>query len=69
MDANKIEFMPQLGICWGLLAGSLLIATPVIFLKIKEHVDIEDDLKFSDASFNEVAPTILAGDRHDEKQP
>ncbi|OXV07173.1 hypothetical protein Egran_05063 [Elaphomyces granulatus] len=69
MDANNIEFIPQLGICWGLLAGSLLIASPVIFLKIKEHVNIEDDLKFSDASFNEVAPTVLAGDRHDEKQP
>jgi hypothetical protein len=67
LDANEVGFMPQLAICWGLLAGSLVIAAPVVFFKIREHVDIEEDLKFSDATFDEVAPTALIGD-HDEKR-
>lgn len=34
--------------------GSLVIATPVIFFKIKEHTDVEDDLRFSDETALEV---------------
>lgn len=57
MDALNTSFMRQFGACWGLLAGSLVVATPVVFFKIKEHVDIEEDLKFSDEIFAEVAPS------------
>jgi len=42
---------------WGLLAGSLLCALPVIWLKIKDTVPIEEDLKFSDETMADVAPT------------
>lgn len=47
--------MRQFAACWGVLAGSLLIAAPVVFFKIKDHVDIHEDLKFSDATFEETA--------------
>lgn len=46
---------------WGLLGGALLIASPVIWLKIKDTVTIEEDLKFSDETVEDVAPTeVLA---------
>jgi hypothetical protein len=56
MDALNAPFINEFASCWGLLAGSLVIASPVIFFKIKEHTDIEEDLKFSDEIFAEVAP-------------
>lgn len=43
--------------CWGLLAGSLIFALPLILTKIKDHVDLEEDLKFSDETVEDVAPT------------
>lgn len=54
MDAQKTPFMTEFASCWGLLVGSLFIASPVIFFKIKEHVDVEDDLEFSDEKRQDV---------------
>lgn len=42
--------------CWGLLAGGLIFALPLILTKIKDHVDIEEDLKFSDETLADVVP-------------
>ena len=39
---------------WALLAGSLLIAAPVILTKIKDTVPIEEDLRFSDETLEDV---------------
>ena len=50
--------MTQFAACWGVLTASLLIAAPVIFFKIKDTTSIDEDLKFSDATFEEVAPTM-----------
>jgi hypothetical protein len=41
---------------WGLVAGSLVIAAPVIFLRIQDTVSLEEDLKFSDETVEDVAP-------------
>lgn len=41
---------------WGLLGGSLVVAAPVIWLKIKDTITIEEDLKFSDETAEDVAP-------------
>lgn len=54
MDAQKAPFMTEFASCWGLLMGSLFIASPVVFFKIKEHVDVEDDLEFSDEKRQDV---------------
>ena len=40
--------------CWALLAGSLLIALPVMLLKIKDTVPVEEDLKFSDETIDDI---------------
>lgn len=42
---------------WALLAGSLIIAAPVVFTKIRQTIPLEDDLKFSDETAEEVAAT------------
>lgn len=46
--------MTEFATCWGLLGGSLLIASPVIFFKIKDHSSLEDDLKFSDETAGDI---------------
>ena len=51
--------MPFLASNWALLSGCLVVAAPVIFLKIKDNIDVEEDLKFSDETIEEVAPTEL----------
>ncbi|KAJ8200105.1 hypothetical protein LV164_008828, partial [Aspergillus fumigatus] len=40
------------------------IASPIIFFKIKDHVDVEEDLKFSDET-NEDVTGIAIEDRRD----
>ncbi|KAL9049163.1 MAG: hypothetical protein Q9162_007359 [Coniocarpon cinnabarinum] len=57
VDAAKIPYVNEFGSCWGLLIGGLLIAAPVIFTKVRTTVAIDEDLKFSDETFDEVAPT------------
>jgi hypothetical protein len=41
---------------WVLLAVSLVIAAPVMFWKIKDTVSLEEDLKFSDETMEDVVP-------------
>lgn len=65
--------MTELASCWGLLVGSLLIASPIIF-KIKEHSDVEEDLKFSDETRKDVgipmeeSPTPFSQKEHGEEK-
>ena len=56
VDGKNIPFMNELASNWGGLAGSLIIAAPVIFLKIKDHTSIEDDLKGTDETLADVLP-------------
>ena len=60
-DAAKIPYEREFFSCWGLLLASLLIALPVLFTKIQNTVDIEEDLKFSDETYDEVAPVDRPG--------
>lgn len=41
-------------VVWGLLGASLVIGAPVIFLRIKDTVEMEEDLKFSDKTVEDV---------------
>jgi len=56
IDNRKIPYMNEFASCWALLAGSLLFALPVILMKVRDHVPIEEDLKFSDETIADVAP-------------
>jgi hypothetical protein len=42
----------------GLLLGSLVIAAPLIFIRIKDHIAIEDDLIDVDETIEDVVPTV-----------
>ncbi|KAL4784274.1 major facilitator superfamily domain-containing protein [Aspergillus varians] len=54
MDFNGKPYMTMFASCWGLLGAALLIAAPVIFFRIKEHTELEDDLRFSDETTQDV---------------
>lgn len=54
IDALKAPFMNEFASNWALLAGSLLIAAPVIWTKITDTVPLEEDLKFSDETVEDV---------------
>lgn len=41
---------------WALLSGSLVIALPLILWKIKDHTPVEEDLRFSDETVDDVLP-------------
>lgn len=56
IDARQIPFMTQLAINWGMLAGSLLFAAPVVLYYVQDTVPIEEDLKFSDETIADVVP-------------
>jgi len=66
IDGDGTSYMAEFGASWGLLAGSLLIAAPVIFMKVQDHVDIEQDLKFSDETMEDVLPTAEVHPRKEE---
>src|ERR1700761_9538075 len=54
LDGMGIPYWNIFGSTCGLLAGSLLIGLPVIFTKVRDHVSLEDDVKFSDDTVEEV---------------
>ncbi|QIW94630.1 hypothetical protein AMS68_000148 [Peltaster fructicola] len=51
-------FMNLFASCWALLAGSLIVALPVMILKIKDTVPLEEDLKLSDETVEEVTGQV-----------
>lgn len=71
VDALKAPYMNEFASNWGLLAGSLVIALPLILMKVKDTVSLEEDIKFSDETIEEVMPTLgqenLGRENHDEK--
>lgn len=56
LDKNELPFMSELASNWGLLCGSLLIAAPVVFMKIKDSIPVEEDLKGTDETIEDVLP-------------
>jgi hypothetical protein len=56
LDSRKIPFINEFASNWGLLMGSLLCAAPVIFLKIKDHITVEEDLEGTDETLADVLP-------------
>lgn len=54
--SNPPTYMALFASNWALLAGSLIIAAPVMLIKIKDTVLLEDDLKFTDETIDDVIP-------------
>ena|SRR5271163_1361791 len=56
IDSSRVPYMREFGTNWGLLAGSLVIAAPLVWIKVKDTTSIEEDIAFSDETINEVVP-------------
>ncbi|CAM1507711.1 Fc.00g045590.m01.CDS01 [Cosmosporella sp. VM-42] len=56
LDARKLSYKAEFISNWTLLAISLVFAAPVILMKIRDHVDTEDDLKGTDETLGDVLP-------------
>lgn len=56
IDGMDTPYMSLFASCWALLAGSLLIAAPVMLWKIKDTVTLEEDLHFTDETLEDVVP-------------
>ncbi|CAM1507567.1 Fc.00g072080.m01.CDS01 [Cosmosporella sp. VM-42] len=54
IDALKAPYMNIFASTWGLCAAGLVIAAPVIWLKVTDHTEVEIDLKFSDTKEEDV---------------
>ena len=56
LDARKLSYEKEFISNWVLLAASLVVAAPVIFLKIRDHVDVQEDLMGTDETIEDVLP-------------
>jgi len=56
LDDLGFSYMGELISNWALLSGSLVIALPLILWKIKDHTPVEEDLRFSDETVDDVLP-------------
>jgi hypothetical protein len=61
LDDHKTSFMAIFAASWALLAGSLIVALPLV-LRIHDSVSLEEDIKFSDGTIQEVAPTTVGAE-------
>ncbi|KAK3343587.1 major facilitator superfamily domain-containing protein [Lasiosphaeria hispida] len=68
LDGTKQPYNTMFGATWGLVTGALIFAAPVIWLKIKDTVTIEEDLKFSDETVADVAPTSVVVTQRKEEE-
>ncbi|KAJ5168697.1 UNC93-like protein [Penicillium canariense] len=56
LDSKKTPFMNELASNWGILSGSLIIALPIVFMRIKDTVPLEDDLVGTGETIEDVLP-------------
>ncbi|KAI9823056.1 MAG: hypothetical protein M1832_002710 [Thelocarpon impressellum] len=61
IDALEYSYMSIFASTWALLAGSLILAAPVVWLRILDHVSIDQDLVFSDETVEDVLGTGAPG--------
>ena len=57
LDARHLSYKKEFISNWVLLAASLVIAAPLIVMRIKDHVPIEADLKGTDETIEDVLPS------------
>ena len=59
IDDLGVPFMNEFASSWALLAASLVIAAPLIVTKIQDSVPVEEDLRFSDETIEDVQPESI----------
>lgn len=56
LDYRKQSLMKEFATNWGLLAGSIVVAAPLVFLRIKDHVSLEQDLEGTGETASDILP-------------
>lgn len=56
LDKNELSYMGEYASNFGLLCGSLLFAAPVVFMKIKDTISVEEDLEGTGETLEDVLP-------------
>jgi hypothetical protein len=56
LDSHNLSYKGEFISNWVLLSISLVFAAPVIFLKVKDHVTVEEDLVGTDETLADVLP-------------
>ncbi|RYP63284.1 hypothetical protein DL771_009355 [Monosporascus sp. 5C6A] len=64
LDGLRVEYDTIFAATWAVCAASLAIAAPIIWIRVKDTTDLEEDLKFSDATIEDVAPTHVIEEKH-----
>ncbi|KAI0161295.1 MFS general substrate transporter [Xylariaceae sp. FL1272] len=59
LDGASVSYRTLYTATFVICAASILIASPVVWMRIKDTTDIEEDLKFSDETLEDVAPTAM----------
>jgi MFS family permease len=59
LDDIGIPYMNMFASNWGLLAGSLVVALPVILWKVEDTTALEKDIAFTDETIADVAPKAI----------
>lgn len=69
LDSHKLPYMNEYASNFGLLCGSILVAVPVVFFKIKDSVPAEDELAGTGETLEDVLPPGAIEQKHigDEK--
>ena len=56
LDEKKLPYMNEYASNFGLLCGSILVAVPVVFFKIKDSVPVEEEIEGTGETLEDVLP-------------
>jgi MFS family permease len=56
LDSHKLAYIKEFASNWGLLSGSIIVAAPIIWLRINDNTSLESDLVNTDETKEDVLP-------------
>ncbi|THZ93126.1 MFS general substrate transporter [Aureobasidium pullulans] len=68
LDSQSLPYMSEFASSWALLLGALVCALPLLLVRVKDHVSVEEDVKFSDETVEEVLGTTDGKAVHDAEK-
>ncbi|OBW69161.1 MAG: Phenylalanine ammonia-lyase [Aureobasidium pullulans] len=68
LDSQSLPYMSEFASSWALLLGALVCALPLLLFRIKDHVTVEEDVKLSDETVEEVLGTTDGKAVHDAEK-
>lgn len=56
LDARELSYEGEFISNWALLGAALVFSAPVVFMKIKDHVALEEDVAGTDETLADILP-------------